>query len=63
MQTKFEMIAAFAGKNRDFRLYLQAMKTWLLWEKVGAKRGKRLKSAVEKLEEAKANEAIEAQTG
>lgn len=38
MQTKFERIAAFAGKNRDFRLYLQAMKTWLLWEKIGAKR-------------------------
>ncbi len=26
------IIAAFSGKNADFRLYLLAMRTWLEWE-------------------------------
>jgi len=30
------MIAAFAGRNADFRLYLLAMRTWLAWEAAGA---------------------------
>lgn len=30
------MIAAFAGKNKDFGLYLLAMRTWLNWEQAGA---------------------------
>ncbi|WP_287194946.1 hypothetical protein [Syntrophothermus sp.] len=30
------MIAAFAGKNKDFGLYLLAMRTWLNWERSGA---------------------------
>lgn len=29
-------IAAFAGKVKDFRLYLIAMRTWLAWEAAGA---------------------------
>lgn len=32
------MIAAFAGRVKDFRLYLAAMRTWLVWETAGAKR-------------------------
>jgi len=31
-------IAAFAGKIKDFRLYLLAMKTWMAWEKAGARK-------------------------
>lgn len=30
-------IAAFAGRNADFRLYLLAMRTWLAWERTGAR--------------------------
>lgn len=33
--------AAFAGKVKDFRLYLLAMKTWALWEKAGARKERR----------------------
>jgi hypothetical protein len=37
-------IAAFTGKNKDFRLYLIAMKTWALWEKAGARKERRGKN-------------------
>jgi hypothetical protein len=31
------IVAAFAGRNTDFRLYLLAMRTWLNWERAGAR--------------------------
>lgn len=31
-------IAAFAGPVEHFRLYLLAMRTWLMWERAGARR-------------------------
>lgn len=33
--------AAFAGKVKDFRLYLLAVKTWALWEKARVRKERR----------------------